>query len=38
MAMALSIKQVMYLVLVASSYFADDWWEVKYPFCARFCQ
>jgi hypothetical protein len=27
MAMALSIKPVMYLVLVMSSYFADDWWE-----------
>jgi hypothetical protein len=27
-----------YLVLVVSSYFADDWWEDKYPFFPRFCQ
>jgi hypothetical protein len=20
-------------ILVVSSYFADDWWEDKYPFC-----
>jgi hypothetical protein len=30
--MALSIKPVMHLVLVVSSYFPDDWWENKYPF------
>ena len=28
--MTLSIKPVMHLVLVVSSYFADGWWEDKY--------